>query len=159
MKARFVTFRAIIILAFIILTFQLWRLQLIEGEEYRSMAAHNRFRLVSTKALRGVIYDRKGRILVRNIPSFTVSIVPADLPIEREGQVFARLSALLNLSVNGENNPRPGIAEMVEKGRDTPFSPVPIKTNVPREVAFIIEEEHLDLRSRSSPYANIRQGP
>ena len=157
MKARFVIFRAIIILAFIILTFQLWRLQLIEGEEYRSMAARNRFRLVSTRAPRGVIYDRKGRILVRNIPSFTVSIVPADLPPEMEGQVFARLSALLDLPVSGEDNPRPGIAEMVERGRSTPFSPVPIKRNVTQEAAFIIEEEHLELPGVKVEVEPIRQ--
>ena len=37
-------------------------------------------------APRGVIYDRNGKILARNRPSFTIAVVPGDLPKTREGE-------------------------------------------------------------------------
>ena len=45
----------------------------------------------------GVIYDRAGHILVRNRPSFAISIVPADLPRDeaQELAVVHRLAELL----------------------------------------------------------------
>lgn len=158
---RLALFRFIVILSFAALAVQLWRIQIIQGQEYRLSADRNRFRLINIEAPRGVIYDRHGRILVRNHPSFTVSIVPADLPSEREMMVFTRLSELLGVPVSNPAQSPPsdtvsgpprgvygesrGIQERVEQGQASPFSPVPIKTGVRREIAFIIEEEHLDL--------------
>ena len=161
-KARFLIFRAMVVLAFALLTVQLWRLQMIRGDDYRLEADRNRFRLVSVDAPRGVIYDREGRILVRNQPSFAIAIVPADLPTEKEEAVFARLSDLLGLPVSSQSasaagSPRAGIKELVEEGRASPFSPVIIKRNVPRDVAFIIEEEHLELPGVQVQIEPIRQ--
>jgi len=155
-------FRVIILLLFSLLVLQIWRLQVIQGEESRERANRNRFRLVSIPAPRGVIYDRQGRLLVRNIPSFSVSIVPADLPSDREEEVIQRLASLLEMPIEGQvdgepsslpQNPhlleleqwfRPGIRDLLEEGRKTPFVPVILARDVPREVAFLIEEEHLD---------------
>ena len=154
-KRKFIAYRLIVVLAFIVLAAQLWRLQIVRGEQYRLMADRNRFRLVPLDAPRGVIYDRYGRILVRNVPSFSVTIVPAYLPKDerKEMAVFARLSALLGIPASsataspvGGIAPRKGIKEMVEEARKVaPYTPITIKTNVDRETVFIIEEEHLDL--------------
>jgi penicillin-binding protein 2 len=163
-KGRFFIFQVVVILAFALLTIQLWRLQVIWGDNYRLEADRNRFRLVSVDAPRGVIYDRQGRILVWNQPSFAIAIVPADLPSEKEEAVFARLSALLDLPASSQSasalgNPRAGIKELVDGGRATPFSPVIIKTNVPRDVAFVIEEEHLELPGVQVQIEPVRQYP
>ena len=163
-NGRFLIFRAIVVLAFALLTAQLWRLQMVHGDDYRLEADRNRFRLVSVDAPRGVIYDRQGHILARNQPSFAVAIVPADLPSEKEETVFARLSDLLGLPASSQSasaggSPRAGIKELVDGGRAAPFSPVIIKTNVPRDVAFIIEEEHLELPGVHVQIEPIRQYP
>jgi len=101
-KRRLWAFRGIVILVFLIFAFQMWRLQIVEGEHYRMLADRNRFRLVPIEAARGVIYDRHGRILVRNIPSFAVTIIPAYLPEDEQEEmaVFSRLSALLEIPVS-----------------------------------------------------------
>jgi len=162
-------YRLVVILAFVVLAAQLWRLQIVRGEQYRLMADRNRFRLVPFDAPRGVIYDRHGRILVRNVPSFSVTIVPAYLPEDEEEEmaVFARLSALLGIPATsataspvGGIAPRKGIKEMVEEARKVaPYSPVTIKTNVDRQTVFIIEEEHLDLPGVLIEVDPIRQYP
>lgn len=97
---RLLTLRIIACVAFLGLFAQVWRLQIIEGQRYTEWADRIRFRQISLPAPRGVIYTRGGEILVRNIPSFTVSIVPADLPEdrERERQVISRLVSLLELT-------------------------------------------------------------
>ena len=84
LRRRLLAFRVITILAFLTFALQMWRLQIVEGERYQLMADRNRFRLVPTEASRGVIYDRYGHILVRNTPSFAVTIIPAYLPQDEQ---------------------------------------------------------------------------
>jgi penicillin-binding protein 2 len=175
-KLRIVIFRVTALLVFLGLMVQLWYLQVVQGQKYLLQADRNRFRLISIGAPRGIIYDRHGNILVRNKPSFTVTIAPADLPDDEAEQeaVFARLSALLDIPVSRpgqvsggrvpvalaappESSLQPGIKEMVDQGRGVPFLPVRIATNVEREIAFIIEEEHLDLPGVHVQIEPIRQ--
>jgi penicillin-binding protein 2 len=77
-----------------ILVGRLWYLQMVRGETYRVLADRNRFREVDVDAPRGVIYDRNGEILARNRPSFSVVLVPADLPDDHQA-VLDRLITLL----------------------------------------------------------------
>ena len=162
---KVIVFRVVVVAAFALLAFQAWQLQVVQGDEYVERAERNRFRLQSIDAPRGVIYDRAGRLLAGNVPSFTVSIIPADLPEGDEDKVFQRLSELLDVPVSmfddatGETQntdrryliedegyvPEPQLRERVETGRAAPFIPVRVKSDVPRDLAFIIEEERLDL--------------
>ena len=175
-KLRIIIFRFTVLLVFFGLGVQLWYLQIVQWQKYLLQSDQNRFRLVSIDAPRGIIYDRHGDILVRNKPSFTVTIVPADLPDDEAEQeaIFTRLSALLDIPVSRlaqapsgrvpvaeaappEFSLRPGIKEMVDEGRGVPFLPVRIATNVEREIAFVIEEEHLDLPGVHVQIEPIRQ--
>lgn len=183
-RGQFRIVRISIIVAFAILALQLAQIQIAQGDYYRREANQNRFRLVQTDALRGIIYDRAGHILVRNIPSFSVSIVPADLPDDQQERVFKELSALLNVPIDTviQNTSadvvgrlpqtldravvpptrKPGLRELVAKGQRDPFSPMLIKTNVPRETAFYLEEKHLDfpgVRVDLEPVREYVDGP
>jgi penicillin-binding protein 2 len=162
---KVIVFRAFVVFAFAFLAFQTWQLQIVQGGEYVEKAERNRYRLQSIDAPRGVIYDREGQLLAGNVPSFAVSIVPADLPEEDEEFVFQQLSDVLDvpisihdlpvddmgdldwryLSEDKDYEPEPQIAERVQAGRDAPFTPVRVKSNVPRDVALLIEEERLSL--------------
>ena len=72
-------FRGGIFLVFVTLVVRLFTLQIVEGEQFTERANRNRLELVETAAPRGVIYDANNTILVRNRPSFEVSLVPEDL--------------------------------------------------------------------------------
>src|SRR5436309_14825105 len=93
-EGRIVAFYGVIALAFVVLAGQLWRVQVAAGEQYRQRADVNRVRVVTEKPPRGVIYDRAGRPVARNVSSFTASVRPADLPKNKDeqAQVFARLA-------------------------------------------------------------------
>src|SRR5258707_11473362 len=115
---RLVAFFGFIGLAFFVLLGQLWNIQIASGSQFRQRADFNRIRVVSEKPLRGVIYDRAGRQIVRNVPSFTASIRPADLPKDKAGQqvVFERLSKLIGV-------PAEEIRADVDAARQDPFTP------------------------------------
>ncbi len=173
-----------IVVSFTILALQLARIQIAEGSYYHDAANLNRFRLVQTDALRGIIYDRNGKLLVHNLSSFRVSIVAADLPIKEEERIFAELSRLLDVPIDTvvENTHpdvvgrlplalvrvaypptrRPGLRELVEKGRRDPYTATLIKANVPRDVAFNIIERHLDfpgVQVDTEPVRDYPYGP
>jgi len=153
--------------AFSLLAVRLWRLQVVRSEDYRVLADVNRFRLVSIDAPRGVIYDRSGRLLVRNTPSYTISIVPAALPEDEELRhiVLSRLSQLLEIPVSnkvastGGVDTQPGIEEILEANTTSPHAPIPIKEDVDKHVAFLIEEEHLYLPGAVVEVTPRRQYP
>jgi penicillin-binding protein 2 len=150
---RVLVLQMLVLAAFLVLALRLWELQLAHTEDYRLLADVNRFRLVSVDAPRGVIYDRSGRLLVRNVPSYAISVIPAALPEDEQFRyaVLSRLSQLLEIPVSSETastggiGVRPGIEEILEADGVSPYAPVPLKAGVDKQIAFLIEEEHLYL--------------
>jgi penicillin-binding protein 2 len=147
-----------ILAVFVLFGFRLWRLQVVAGAEYRELAKRNRTRLITTDAARGVIYDRTNEILVRNVPRFDVLLIPAYLPKEDDAKqiVLDRLQKLLDLPMVSDYAPpsfppysgvaKLGLLDMVREGSlYAPYTPIVLKENVSQEIAFVIEEEHLDL--------------
>lgn len=61
-----------------VLLVRLWYLQCLYGDYYRDKSENNRIRTIRTLAPRGSIYDRDGRVLVRNRPSYAVSLLRED---------------------------------------------------------------------------------
>src|SRR6266446_6860851 len=64
-----------ILVIFMILAYGLWRLQVMQSDFYAQMAEKNRIRNVPILAPRGKIFDREGRIIVDNYPSFTALLL------------------------------------------------------------------------------------
>ncbi len=156
---RIALYRALVIIAFLVLVGRLWHLQMIKREYYQEAADVNRFRLESDPAPRGVIYDRRGYLLVRNRPQITVSIIPAYLPedpVERRA-MLVKLANLLDMPVMSSTTKTPaqaagervgkseaGILDLLSKAELAPYRPTRLKAGVSREVAMMLEEEHLD---------------
>jgi penicillin-binding protein 2 len=166
-RPRIVLYQLVILVVFCGMLGRLWRLQIVRSEGYQSQADANRFRLAPIDAPRGVIYDRYGRLLVRNIPSYTISIVPAALPEDETARqaILTRLAYLLDMPISaktasaGGTSTRPGIEEILEENVYSPYSPVAIKAGVDKQVAFLIEEEHLYLPGVIVEVSPVRQYP
>lgn len=138
-RIRFLVLRAAVLLSFLILLGQLWRMQIVEGKRYQQWAESNRLRLTSIPAPRGIIYDRNGTMLVQNVPSFSVGVIPADLPKESQKDVSTRLARLLN-------EPAASLEQAIESSRAQQylFTPIPLKRNIGHEIAFTIEERQAE---------------
>ncbi|MBA2300600.1 MAG: penicillin-binding protein 2 [Chloroflexi bacterium] len=93
--SRFIVFGLVVVLSVGALTARLFYLQIANGTEYAAISTRQRTVLEPIAAPRGLIYDRNGRLLVDNVPTFAVKIRPADLPNTQRDAVVARLGALL----------------------------------------------------------------
>ena len=63
----------------LILACQLWRLQIMHGEEYQQLATRNHNRVMPITAPRGIIRDREGRPLASNRPAFNIVLLRENL--------------------------------------------------------------------------------
>jgi len=146
--------RAVILLVFLGFVVQLFRLQILDYELYLAQADDNRFDIVNIPAARGVIYDRNDFQLVRNIPSYNITITPALLPdSQAEVQaIYQRLSELTGVPIDQEGPPASrcvpgrGIQQFVLEGEtNSPYDPWPIACDVDETIARIIEEQAVDM--------------
>ncbi|GIW11487.1 MAG: penicillin-binding protein 2 [Dehalococcoidia bacterium] len=151
-RLRFWGLRLMVFLCFGALLAQLWRLQIVEGRAYQSRAEVNRIRLQPIPPIRGVIFDRNLRQLVRNVPSFVVTVTPFDLPVEQQARVAERLAKLLNLLPEEVERP---IA--LRRLRGEVFQPVIIKSGVDQRTAFLIEENNDKLPGVQVRVESVRQ--
>jgi penicillin-binding protein 2 len=132
---KFLLLHILIVLLFAILTMQLVRMQVFQGDDYRARAENNRLRELEVLPTRGLIYDRNHQLLVENAAKYSAVIVPADLPAKEEAAVFARLGSLLNM-------PAQEIAQRVRGRREdgNPYEPIVIKDELDRDTALILKE-------------------
>jgi penicillin-binding protein 2 len=77
-KKRAYWFIAIIALLFAGILLRLVYLQVFEYDKYKRLSENNRIRIVKVRADRGFIFDNKGRILVKNTPSYELKVVKED---------------------------------------------------------------------------------
>ncbi len=59
---------------------RLFDYQVLEGASYLARSEENRTTRVIDTTQRGIIYDRNGSVLARNVPSYNVVVTPAFLP-------------------------------------------------------------------------------
>ena len=158
----------------VILTFMLGRLlslQILGGKDWTTRAVDNYTKEVSLPAARGIIYDRRGSILARNIASYNLTITPASLPDDEADieRIYRDVSEITGVPVGGPvttdslNNaknygpcvPGPGIADLVALGDSlAPYTPVEIKCDISEDVARLVSE-----RSSDWPGVNIEVQP
>ncbi len=132
---KFLLLHILIVFLFGILTMQLVRMQVFQGDDYRARAENNRLRELQVLPTRGLIYDRNHRLLVENVAKFSAVIVPADLPTKEEAAVFDRLESVLGI-------PAQEIAQRVRERRQdgNPYEPIVIKDELDRDTALILKE-------------------
>jgi len=124
-------------LAFSVLIARLWYMQILLGEHFRLLSENNRIRLVDMPPSRGLIFDRKGRLLADNRPTFTLAVVPEDVP---EWKLLARrLHSLVGLE---ESELKKALA--AARGQP-PFKPVRVKSHLDREQLAVLETFRYEL--------------
>lgn len=120
---------------FVVLSVRLWDLQVANGAYYRALAEENRVVRVPVTPDRGIIVDRNGVVLAENEPGFAVTVIPVDLPRDREEEVASRLAVYLELEAA---EVRDAIA--AQRVRN-PFETVKLNERpLPRETALLLLE-------------------
>ncbi|MFH2012200.1 MAG: penicillin-binding protein 2 [Pseudomonadota bacterium] len=131
----------LVMVAFFVIISRLWYLQIPQGKKYKNLSENNRIRIVNIPAPRGIIFDRKGTVLVDNYPSFNLSIIPED--VKDLETTLKKLSSLLNVKTESLE------AKLKESQGTPPFRPVKLKTNLNYEEVAIVETNKLDFPGTS----------
>lgn len=134
MRIRTLHFLFLILL--ICLCISLFYLQIVKGPEYKDLSYKNSIRLLSIKAPRGVIYDRRGEVMVDNTLAFGVFIVPQevsdlDAEIKKLAEILGVSESLLKRSY--------------KRNYHAPFAPCEVMRSVSKRDAILIEESRLDM--------------
>ncbi|MHB8125936.1 MAG: penicillin-binding protein 2 [Desulfitobacteriaceae bacterium] len=69
----------VVVLVFLLLGFNLWRLQISQASYYEAMAKGNAMQLVTIPATRGDIKDKNGKMMVTSVPKFALTLNWLDL--------------------------------------------------------------------------------
>jgi penicillin-binding protein 2 len=124
-------------IAFFLVLLTLWYTQVIKGSEYRRLSTNNCIRIREAPAARGMILDRKGRILAHNRPSFEVYLVPEDLNMNPE--VLIHVGQMLNMD-------REEVKERLKSQKKrAPFRPVKIKSDIEWNELALLETNRVHL--------------
>lgn len=140
-KFLFLVFFIFLILALMIL--RLFHLQINKGEYYRTIADGNRIRVERIQAKRGIIYDTNLIPLLKNSPSFSLQIIPVDLPEDEDE--FLKLENLLNEKLGEEINFKDYISDDILEN----FQPRIIKESLDYEQAMDLLVLSKDLKGVS----------
>ena len=117
-----------IILLMGVLIANLFKLQIVQYQDYRTRSNDNRIKVVPISPNRGLIYDRNGLLLAENRPIFNLEIVPEK--VRNLDKTIARLQKILPITADQ-------ISFFKRELRQTRrFNAIPLMTQLnPRQVA------------------------
>ncbi|RPI92364.1 MAG: hypothetical protein EHM40_13260 [Chloroflexi bacterium] len=159
-----------------VIIFRLVTRQVLEYQNWQVQAVENYTTEISDPAPRGIIFDRNGYVLARNVASYNVLITPAGLPDDEADiqRIYRELSGLTGVPAGGPvteetlNNaklfsqciPGPSIADMVALGdSNAPYTPVKITCNIDEELARVVRERSVDWPGVSVEAEPVRDYP
>ena len=134
--------RAAVVVAFLILGAQLFRMQVVDGEEYARRSRENHITQTTSLAPRGLIVDRNGVPLVRNTSVYVATVLPELLPESEQEryQIYLRLEKLVGvpaLEIQAQVKEREAAKQA--------FIEIEIKKRLDKEQALRLAEAVVDL--------------
>jgi penicillin-binding protein 2 len=128
----------IALVAFAVIFFRLWYLQVLSGDKYERAAQDNQLRSIKVQAPRGEIVDRDGRVLVDNRAGLAIVVSPDKLPEDADARraVYRRLSPVIGVSAGR-------IERRVERElKAEPYATAAVKQDVRRsEMSYVLEHK------------------
>lgn len=119
---------------------RLYQLQIVDGSRYAAQAVAARTVEVPVRAPRGLIFDRQGRPLAVNLPTWTLYARPADLPKDSQqlGAVLSRVASLSGIQASV-------LRTRLAAATGSPYDLVPLAQDLSRDASLLIGEERARL--------------
>src|SRR5271157_825509 len=136
--------RLVIVLSclFLILLMRLVYLQVIQAQLNIRLSQENGMQFHVIKAPRGLIFDRNGKVLARNRPSYSIYVLPYKL--KNRSSVINNLCKIRDI----RNQPvfdSTDLVDIMHRAMWRRFDPTRLKEDVSMEIVSIIEEHSMDL--------------
>src|SRR3984893_16013347 len=148
---RLTAVQYIILVVFLVLAYGLRRMLMVQSEFYAALAEKNKTREVPILAPRGKIYDRDGRIIVDNYPSYTALLLrdsTRDLTVDAD------------LIAQGLHLDSKEVRERVRKFTGTPqYQPIYLKEDITQDELAFIESHRNELPELDTIMAHRRLYP
>ncbi len=146
----------LIVALFAVLLAQFYNLQVVHHSDYVTQSDRNRIHVRPLAPTRGLIYDRNGKLLADNRPSYTLSIIKER--VKNLDQTLDILQQLVALSANDREKFQHRL-----KQRRRPFESVPLRYRLSEdEIARVAVNEYrlpgVEVEAqlvRYYPYANL----
>lgn len=113
---------------------RLIQLQLIQGSQFRLKSEAQGIKRLVKEPIRGAIFDRFGKVMVANVPSYSIFVTPNKL----RGETKIRLAHVLGVDTNTIN-------EKIKQYKNNDYSPVRIFRDVDRVAWARLNEFHTEL--------------
>jgi penicillin-binding protein 2 len=130
---------------------RLWYLQVATADQFRAAATSNTVREIREPAVRGRILDAKGNVLVDNRVENDITVDRKITPAQRR-TVLEKLSALLGVPVEE-------LEVNLNDPRISPYTPVPVATDVPYEKLAWVAEHKAELPGVRAEAVPVRRYP
>ncbi len=165
-RLRLVVVQVLAFSLFATLFVRLYYLQVIGGESYQAQAANQSVRDIVVQPQRGLIVDSQGRPLVANRTSWVISV---DRTLLGKLEVDQRTELVRRVAVVVDADPADVEASLLTCGdpgsvRDvcwngSPYQPVPVATDVSKDVALRVLEQPEDYPGVVAEQQNVRSYP
>ena len=136
---RLTVLRVAAIVVFVAIAVAFWIFQVVEHQRYEQLAERQHLRKLPLRAPRGVLYDRNGKVLVRNTYSFTIALV-------REQSTNLNEAARRLAAATGVDEAR--ITEIIanaKRRRDPLYRPIPIIEHATMAQVAAVTARQVDL--------------
>ncbi|MGA1248284.1 MAG: penicillin-binding protein 2 [Candidatus Nanopelagicales bacterium] len=142
---------------------KLFTLQILDGQSYQAQALSTQTREIVQPALRGLILDQAGRVVVGNDFSLIVSLSKTEIERQDDGGE-ALLSSLAKLLKQAPETLRQKLTICGTEGaapapicwNGSPYQPIPIASDVDPEIAIQIAERSEDFPGVSAEVEPLR---
>lgn len=145
-------FRALFLMTLALLGARVFFLNVVESGYYQDVATRNSVRNVLLSAPRGLIFDRYGKQLVRNVPSMELMAMPSDLPTS-EGDRQALIDRLRRFIAFDSDD----WETLLKTARGTFATPVVLKPVLTQEEALIFSSRAADFPGLSLERSAVRE--
>jgi penicillin-binding protein 2 len=136
-KQRIIGIILIVSLCLMILLARLFYLQIIKGTEYRRLSENNSIRLQRIEPFRGIVFDRNGKMLVDNRPSYDISIITKDAkPVDE---------TLVKLATHTGQPVQDLYDKLASQKRTPAYKPIPLIQDIDRNSLAMVEVHRYDL--------------
>ncbi|MBC2721347.1 penicillin-binding protein 2 [Desulfosporosinus sp.] len=156
----------VVVLVFLILGFNLWRLQIAQGSYYSALAQGNVVKLVKVPPTRGDIVDRNGKLLVTSVPEFVLHLDWMDLQQSKGSEwkdVVLRLAEYVKPYWPNANQTVDSIGEdifaNIQNHQWERYRPVIILDEIPPSLQAVIAEHQEELPGVSVDAIPVRSYP